>query len=146
MIVLLASIGLATTLQRPLAIEELAARSDAAVLGEVIAADVQAKQGRLWTKLLIDAEDGGHTVAWVPGGCLDGVCMDVLGAPKAGVGDRVFVFLSDGRVTGLAQGLFLVSGEEGVRELGGLTFREEADAPTRVPLAELREAAEDLLR
>ncbi len=140
---LFASTAFATTFARPSELAELAARSDYALAGKVVSTEGVIRSGRIWTLARIDADDDGPDMdVWTLGGCVpeQNLCMTVAGSPEPKTGDDVVVFLTEGRVTGLAQGWFRVRDGVGVRDLSGLTFADGAAPPARIDVSELRGA------
>ena len=133
-----ASLASATTLDRPLALDELAAGSDLAVRGVVRDVHVDVRDGRIWTVAWVD-----DTPVRVLGGCIEDLCMTVVGAPELREGEPVLVFLHDDQITGFSQGFFRIEGDEGVRDPA--VFARGEMAP-RVRLDALRAAARGILR
>jgi hypothetical protein len=140
---LLAGLAEATTYARPLTVDDLAERSDHALAGRVLSVEGVLRGGRIWTLARVDADSGPDMDVWALGGCIPGqdLCMTVAGSPRPEPGTRVFLFLERGRVTGMAQGFFVLDGGTGVRDLSGIVFADGGSAPTRVSLTELEAAA-----
>jgi hypothetical protein len=133
----------ATTFTSALGLQDLAARSDHAVQGRVVSLEPVLRGERIWTLARVDVAEGPDVDVWVLGGCLPerDLCMTVAGSPRPEVGERVFTFLSEGRVTGLAQGWFVLHGDDGVRDLSGLVFADGRAPVSSVRITELQEAA-----
>ncbi len=134
----LIALAQATLVARGLDPSQLASLSDDTAYGDVVAVRTERTRQSLFTVATVRKLDGrGDVEVWLPGGCLDGLCLTVAGSPRVVTGERVFVFLHEGRPTSLAQGLFRVVGEEARRDVAGLAFATGA-APTPVyPLAAL---------
>ncbi len=141
---LMAGLARATTFSAPMTLDDLAERSDIAVQGRVVEVVATLQDGRIWTRAKIHPDTGGDVEALVLGGCLPDkdLCMTVAGAPVPQVGERVYAFLKEGRVTGMSQGWFEVLGEDAVRDTNGLVFANGAAAPTRFPLQDVVRASE----
>jgi hypothetical protein len=140
---LLAAVAHATTFSQALTLPELAERSDHALSGTIVSVEGVLRAGKIWTLARVRADEGPDTDVWVMGGCMPerDLCMTVAGSPQPQQGEKVFVFLSEGRLTGLSQGFFRVDGGRGVRDLSGLTFLDGAQPPTSLTIDELRAAA-----
>jgi hypothetical protein len=138
----------ATTFTSALGLADLAARSDQAVQGRVVSLEPVLRAERIWTLARVDVAGGPDVDVWVLGGCLPerDLCMTVAGSPRPEVGERVFTFVSEGRVTGLAQGWFVLHGEDAVRDLSGLVFADGRAPVASVRVAELLEAARAIPR
>ena len=143
LLVALASLAQATTFASPLSLEDLATRSDQAVHGRVVSVEGVMRAEQIWTLARIHPETGADVDAWVLGGCLAerDLCMTVAGSPRPAVGENVFVFLREARVTGLSQGWFVLHGDAGIRDLSGIVFADGKSAPVSVDLDALNEAA-----
>ena len=145
MTLLLALVHLAraTTFASPLSLEDLAARSDQAVSGRVVSVEAVLRAEQVWTLARIHPDSGPDVDAWVMGGCLTerDLCMTVAGSPRPAVGEHVFAFLREARVTGLSQGWFVMHGTAGIRDLSGIVFADGRTAPVSVELDALQAAA-----
>ncbi|MFZ5480670.1 MAG: hypothetical protein ACOZNI_28165 [Myxococcota bacterium] len=75
--------------------------ADTVASGEVADIWVESDAGLLWSVARLD--DG--TVFRLPGGCLDGICVTVPGAPRIAVGDHVRVWLRGEDPVGLWAGI-----------------------------------------
>ncbi len=141
--VALAGLAQATTFTTPLSLDDLAVRSDRAVHGRVVSVEGVVRAEQIWTLARIHPETGPDVDTWVLGGCLAerDLCMTVAGSPRPAVGEHVFVFLRETRVTGLSQGWFVMHGESGIRDLSGIVFADGRSAPVSVELDALRAAA-----
>ncbi len=133
----------ATTFSQALTLPELAERSDHALTGTIVSVEGVLRGGKIWTLARVKADEGPDTDVWVLGGCMPekDLCMTVAGSPQPQQGEKVFVFLSEGRVTGLSQGFFRVDGARGTRDLSGITFLDGAQPSASLTLDELRVAA-----
>lgn len=133
----------ATTFSQALSLPELADRSDHALSGTIVSVEGVLRGSKIWTLARVRADEGPDTDVWVMGGCMPekDLCMTVAGSPQPQQGERVFVFLSEGRVTGLSQGFFRIDGQVVTRDLSGITFLDGAQPPMRLALDEIRAAA-----
>ncbi len=129
----------AAIMERPLTLDELAARSDRLVVGEIVATQVVESAGALVTVAQLQSESGERVQVRSIGGCTPDICYTVAGAPTLVVGDSVAVFLTGDRIVGFSQGLFHVVGADGIRaeESAFLVGALEG----RTPIAALRRAA-----
>ena len=139
------SLANATT-YTPLAdLEELVEASDAAVFGEVRRLRAATIDGMIWTIATIVPATGSPVEVRYLGGCVDGVCMTVPGAPRMESGEQVVVFLRHGQPTHFADGVFHVRGEAGWTDLAAVAVRDGRTAVVQAPLAALLESASALL-
>jgi hypothetical protein len=130
-----------------LAPTQMAARSDAVVVGEVTAVWVEGRDGAPWTvasvlveETLLGEPDRLLQVSW-PGGDLGRTQLSVSGSPELHAGDRaVFFVQADGRPVGLSQGVLFVESDEFVwRDLSGHAAGPTLpEGPEAFSLAELR--------
>jgi len=143
---LIAGLAQATTFARPLTVADLTERSDYALSGRVLSTEGVMRGGKIWTLARVDADEGPDMDVWVMGGCMAGqdLCMTVAGSPKPEPGTSVFLFLDRGRVTGMAQGYFVLDGNVAERDLSGIVFADGTTGDARVALAELRAAAQQV--
>lgn len=131
----------ATIVDHALDPSALAVLSDAAVFGDVIDVHSVWEGGLIWTVATLQLTDmDAEADVWIPGGCVGDVCLTVGGAPWMAEGERVFVFLREGQPTSLAQGVFHVTGDSGVRDTTGLAFRDGGHPADKVPLVALKDA------
>ena len=133
----------ATTFSQALSLPELADRSDHALSGTIVSVEGVLRGSKIWTLARVRADEGPDTDVWMMGGCMPekDLCMTVAGSPQPQQGERVFVFLSEGRVTGLSQGFFRIDGQVVTRDLSGITFLDGAQPPMRLALDDIRTAA-----
>lgn len=115
----------ATTYGRIMGVDELLMRSDRAVRGRVISLSPRrTPQGYIETVVDLSVSETLHgppapTARLVaPGGVLEGVQLQVDGAPVFKLGDEVVVFLHQQRIVGFGQGAWRVQGETAERTLG----------------------------
>jgi hypothetical protein len=125
----LASFPVYGTLVPRLSFEELVGQSEAVVHGRVASIWVawDAERQNIWTHYEIVPEEAlkgnpGRTLdIQEPGGELDGVRMEIIGAPHYELGEEVVVFASRTpgglRTCGWGQGRFVVEGEPGQRRV-----------------------------
>jgi hypothetical protein len=127
---MLLAMAYATLVARSLDPEGLARLSTGTAYGDVIAVRTEREPRTLSTVLTVRSLDGAPDVeVWLPGGCLDGICLTVAGAPTVEEGARIFVFLRGNQPTSPSQGLFRVEGDAARRDVRGLAFR-DASVPT----------------
>jgi hypothetical protein len=124
----------AATFSMTLDLDELAARSDAAVLGEVSGLRTVQTAREIWTIATVQPAEGDAVEVRLLGGCVRDLCMTVPGAPRMVVGEEVFVFLRRGQPTGFSQGLFHVRAGAGESELSGAVFTGPSQALGKVDL------------
>ncbi len=123
---LFASSALATTYAEHLDLPTLDARAETIVRGKVIGlrAETAGKRGLIQTIVTLEVAEtyrgrAGSTLEVVaPGGTLEGVHLDVAGAPRFEKGQEVVVFLKGRTIVGFGQGAFLVEGGIARRALG----------------------------
>lgn len=124
------------TLVPRLSFEELVGESEAVVHGRVTTVRVawDASHSSIWTYYEVLVEDalkgsaGPQIVIQEPGGELDGVRMEIVGAPRYEIGEEIVVFATRTplglRTCGWGQGRFVVSGAFGQKrirnDLGGI--------------------------
>lgn len=145
-LLLWAPLALASTYTPLTDLEALVAASDAAVHGEVRRLQNTRIDGMIWTVASVVPRTGGPAVnVRYLGGCLDGVCMTVPGAPRLEVGEEVFILLHDGQPTHFSDGVFHVRGDAGWTDLAAVSVRDGKVPAAQAPLASLLELAEDLL-
>lgn len=132
------------TLVPRLSFEELVGQSQVVAHGHVASIRVawDAERENIWThyELVLDETLKGYPGRTVeiqePGGELDGVRMEIVGAPRYQIGEEVVVFASPTpaglRTCGWGQGRFVVEGEPGQRrvrnDLGGVQLISAAPA------------------
>lgn len=134
----LIALAYATLAARGLDPAELARLSTDTAYGDVVAVRIERARQSLFTVATVRQLDGGGDVeVWLPGGCLDGICLTVAGAPRVEMGERLFVFLRDGSPTSLAQGLFRVQGDQAHRNVAGLNFAQGAAPEPTFPITTL---------
>jgi hypothetical protein len=107
----------AATYTETLDVDDLAERADRVVLGEVSAARTErTANGSLvtaYTVVIAETLRGTPAPALelrLPGGRLDGRSLTVPGVPRFTPEDRVVLFLKDGRLVGMGQGVLRVAG------------------------------------
>jgi hypothetical protein len=117
------------TLVPRLSFEELVGQSDVVAHGRVASIRVawDAERENIWTHYEIALDEAlkgspGRTVEiQEPGGELDGVRMEIIGAPHYELGEEVVVFASPTpaglRTCGWGQGRFVVEGEPGQKRV-----------------------------
>ncbi|MSQ00417.1 MAG: hypothetical protein EXR71_00820 [Myxococcales bacterium] len=121
---------------------DLAVLSDATAFGDVVDVRSVYTGTFIWTVATLDLVDTNEFAeVWIPGGCVDELCLTISGAPSVVLGERVFVFLRDHRPASLGQGLFHVTGQDAVRDVSGLSFLDGERPATSFALAELRDLA-----
>lgn len=144
------------TLVPRLSFEELVGQSAVVAHGRVASIQVawDAERENIWTRYEIVLEEAlkgspGRTLEiQEPGGELDGMRMEIIGAPHYEVGEEVVVFASPTptglRTCGWGQGRFVVQGEPGQRrvrnDLGDVQLTAPAKAGRRRAVAAPEEA------
>jgi len=115
----------ATTYARLLGVDELLLRADRAVRGTVITLSPrQTPAGYIETVVDLQVKETLHgppapTARLIaPGGILEGVQLQIEGAPRFQLGDEVVVFLQQQRIVGFGQGAWRVTGDQADRTLG----------------------------
>ncbi len=134
-LILTASIG-ATSFHHPLSLEELSARAEKVVVGEVTSLSQEMQNGLPWTVVTLRVEDSlkGPSSATLtlryPGGMLPGgVEYRVVGTPTLYEGDEVVAFVQNGAPVALAQGVLRIQDEHHLWTAEGLHFHEGELAP-----------------
>ncbi len=137
----------ATTYTSIVDLDELVRASDAAVYGDVQELRTTNAGGMFWTIATVTpAGIGGNPVqVRYLGGCVDGICMTVPGAPRLEKGERVLVFLTDGQPTRFSDGVFHIRGDTAWADLAAVSLRDGRLPVIQAPLASLLEAAAELL-
>ncbi len=135
----------ATTFERPYGMDELSARAERVVIGEVQGTWTETNADGWWTvaTLVVDETlQGDHEpIAEVryPGGVIGDLHLVVSGSPQLHPGDDVVVFTREqGRVLGLAQGVWKIEDGVATRDLSRLSFQDGVHPVERMPLDELR--------
>jgi hypothetical protein len=117
------------TLVPRLSFEELVGQSEAVVHGRVVSVHVawDADHASIWTHYEVQVDDslkgtpGALVAIQEPGGELDGLRMEIVGAPRYAVGEEVIVFAAQTpgglRTCGWGQGRFVVDGEVGQKRV-----------------------------
>lgn len=142
MLLILAAVAQATIAAQALDPAGLAALSDGVAFGDVTEVRTLMEDERIWTVATVEALDrGGATEVWIPGGCIEDLCLTVAGTPKVRVGERVFVFLRKNEPTSWAQGLFHVTGDVATRDTRGMSTRDGTTPTASFSLTELRKVA-----
>lgn len=145
MTLLTLAIAAASTLAPVPDLEALAAASDAAVYGDVVSLTPRRVNGEIHTVATVRAEDGQLATVQLEGGCLEGLCMTVPGVPRILVGERVFVFLHNGRPTRSSLGLFHIRHPDEWAEPAGFAIPGSGAPAIQAPIRALIEAAGTLL-
>lgn len=134
-LILTASIG-ATSFHHPLSLEELSARAEQVVVGEVTSLGQEMQDGLPWTVATLRVEDSlkGKSSTTLtlryPGGMLPGgVEYRVVGTPTLYEGDEVVAFVQNGSPVALAQGVLRIQDEHHLWTAEGLHFHEGELAP-----------------
>jgi len=125
MFLLAVSLSAAAILERPLNLQELTDASDTLVHGEIQSLQPVLMGNRIWTLATLSVLEGTHseTVQFrIPGGCLNGLCLTIVGTPQLEEGEEVVVFLNNGQITGFVQGLFRVENGELIQDLENVSF------------------------
>lgn len=143
---LLVSVALATTYTPVTDLDQLIALSDGAVHGHVKSLSTARIDGMIWTIATVAPRRGGPVVpVRLLGGCLEGVCMTVPGAPRVEVGEEVFILLHAGQPTHFSDGVFHVRGDEAWTDLAAVSHRDGHTPVVQAPLEVLLDAAAELL-
>ena len=111
--------ALGTTYTEHLNVDDMMARSESVVRGEVIAAQGRwTANGLIETVVTVDVDDVyagdvGDTIQVVaPGGTVGGVTLGIQGTAEFEVGDDVLVFADGRRIVGFGQGAFRVDEQQ----------------------------------
>jgi hypothetical protein len=134
----------AATFDRPLSLTELYQSSSTAVHGQVRATYTEEKAGLIWTVVSLEVFEGSNQEEIrfrVPGGCLDGLCLTVSGAPLVEEGQELVVFLRGDQLNNLALGLFHVEGNRLIQDSGEINFLQGYLSRDEFTLAEFRRLA-----
>jgi hypothetical protein len=132
-----------------LSVEELTARSDVVVLGEVTSVQTHwsSDHRHLFRRITVRAREtwkgaagpGGEVAIVVPGGELDGVNETVIGEPMVRVGDVGAFFLEPAgnthRMVGLSQGFFRQESQGLVQHIGDLALARPGPGPSGYVIA-----------
>ncbi len=147
MLLILAAVAQATIAAQALDPAGLAAISDGVAFGDVTELRTLMEDEKIWTIATVTGAKGeaplrgGETEVWIPGGCIEDLCLTIAGTPKVTVGERVFVFLRKNEPTSWSQGLFHVKGNVATRDTRGMSMSDGVAPKASFALSELIKVA-----
>lgn len=141
--IFLTSLAFGAMFERPLSLSELAQTSTAAAHGQVVSTQTEQSGGLIWTVVTLEVWEGINTSPTmtfrIPGGCNEGLCLNVSGAPSVNEGDQVVVFLRGEQVNNFTLGLFHVDGDRLTHDFEDVAFLRVPFVPEEPTLTAFRQ-------